>query len=191
MNYLPMVVLCMFGCAILVSNGGAQAQRPPRRPPVEQPVDPGVPIGCLLKPGCGGNLFVHPDGKFVTPHAPVNPAVGLPCLLNPQCNSQLDAGGRAALFQRPVSPDDVAHNGATIGDYIPFRPAASAPPRSLNAVPQMDVTRSRCTASIIGARESANAAQKEVGRAQEQRTAVDIVVGAYSMALADCSPLRR
>jgi hypothetical protein len=134
---------------------------------------------------------VHPDGKLVTPHAPVNPAVGLPCLLNPQCNTQLDVGGRTALFQRPVSPDDVVHNGATIGDYIPFRPPGFVAPHSLNAAPQMDVIRSRCTASIIGARESANAAQKELGQAPEQRTAVDIVVGAYSIALADRSPLRR
>jgi hypothetical protein len=170
----------------------AQTPRGPKvTGPVQMPVDPGVPIGCLLNPNCGPKLFVHPDGKIVTPQAPVDPIKGLPCLLDSKnCGNLLSVSERVALFQRSVTPDDVAAKGAMPGDYIPFPSHSALAPQSIGPS-QPPASPSQCTASIVGANESARSAQQPPNDSDKRRATLDVVVSAYTMALRACQPLKR
>ena len=168
----------------------ASAQQVPET--IQIPADPGIPIGCLLTPTCGGNLFVSQNGKRVRPQAPVDRGQGMPCLFDPHCSAQPDdSGKRQALFRHPVTIEDVARKDTKIGDYIPLELKLSD---TVRALPQMSNETSRiasCTASIVGADEaSRNVQNLPTGFNHDRRTAVAVVASAYAAALEACAHLR-
>lgn len=166
--------------------GGASAQTGGRGP-LEQPVDPPVPIGCLLSPSCGPNLFVGPDGLRVLPHAPVDPGRGLPCLLRDDCSQQLGA------YRRAVTVDSVVQNGASVGDYLTLDQLRSLrlAPTPRRAAPGA-APHAECAASLIGADEVAKrAATSAPASSSEKQHGIAVVAQAYTSAMAACSDLRQ
>jgi hypothetical protein len=170
--------------------------------PSHQPVDPGVPIGCLLSPECGSSLFKHPDGQKVSVQAPVDPAKSVPCLLNPTCSGALDLpAGRGALFSRQVTLDEVARHGAQIGDYITFNAGATtrvgadtgvgraAAPRSTSFSLPSGSGAAPCTTSLTQASEISEKASNLPPDIGTRRNSFNTVVTAYTEALKACGAL--
>jgi hypothetical protein len=156
-----------------------------------QPVDPGVPIGCLLSEGCAPNLFIHPDGKTVGTQAPVDPSKGLPCLVNPHCAGSLGNGQREDLFRRAISPDDVIQHGARAGDFIPLQSRRAVAPR-LPLGGQDGSAVAHCTASIMATKEAAQKAQNLTNsNSGSRRAAIDAVVSTHRTAIEACEDLNR
>jgi hypothetical protein len=124
----------------------------------KMPVSPGVPIGCLLSPGCSGPLLTSGDGSKVTILKPVDPGKGVPCLADPKCRSTLETpNGQKVLFQRPVTIEQVASKGAEVGDYIPLTLLPSpggAPPSSVST----DIVE-KCTGAIVSIHNASSQAQ--------------------------------
>jgi hypothetical protein len=190
MSYvLRLSIAAIVGLAAVSGQASAQSATAMRVPGGQQmPLDPGVPIGCLLSPSCGPKLFTHPDGRIVTPQAPIDPEKGMPCLLNPKCGNTLSIGPRDVLFQRAMSPDDVITSGAKVGDYIPVE---SAPLLVQPAPPDRQRASKACTASVLGTKEAARNAQRPPNEGTSRRDALEVVVGAYKTAVAACQPVQQ
>jgi hypothetical protein len=84
-----------------------------------------VPIGCLTDPDCGDRLlrrFNIAAGRQPltgSTQEAVDPRDPLSCILDPDCASSLDRSNELqSLFKRPVTSDDVLHDGVEVGDYI-------------------------------------------------------------------------
>ena len=170
----------------LIAFGNAAAAQTRVSPPM--PNDPGVPIGCLLKPDCGPRLFTNP--QIAAPQAPLDPGNGLPCLVNPQCRDVL--GPRNVLFQRAVSPNDIARNGVKLGDYIPSRSPRSKAPQSFSGRRLAESPAADCATLVVKAADTSQRARMfATDDLLSRRSQIEAVVSAYKMAVEGCKGLAR
>jgi hypothetical protein len=154
----------------------------------EMPVAPGVPIGCLLSPDCGGNLLASPDGTKFTIMSPVDQSKGLPCLVNPACFSALKLHGQTAIFAQETTIDQVANKGAKVGDYTPL---PTTPPLSIPTPPSSPPSNIvlNCTQTVVSVEEASANARTAQSDVEAKHKALRNLELSYRAAVETCSKL--
>ena len=165
--------------------GAASAQGPE-----ERPVQPGTPVGCLLDPECSKGLRQHPSMRLAdrdAPRSPVNPPNPVECLLDPDCSGSLRVPpGRVALFDTPVTPDDVAARGARVGEFIPFELPLRSAEQTFAHTPEPP--RSRCAESFARLKQALELGDRlsTIESPAQRRGAVDALASSYENVLQNC-----